>query len=90
MQYDYHTVEALNEELQWLKKLSRNFQVPTPVISKKGMKDLLDSWLKLSTATDPKEIHYILETFGSVTELESHLRKFIHSQAGNLKPQILH
>ena len=33
--YEYHTVEALNEELQWLKKLSRQFQVPTPVASKK-------------------------------------------------------
>ena len=33
--YEYHTVEALNEELQWLKKLSQQFQVPTPVVSKK-------------------------------------------------------
>ncbi len=33
--YEYHTTEALNEELQWLKKLSRQFQVPTPVASKK-------------------------------------------------------
>ncbi len=32
---DYHTVDALNEELQWLKKLSHQFQVPIPVPSKK-------------------------------------------------------
>lgn len=31
---EYHTVAALNEELQWLKKLSHQFQVPIPVLSK--------------------------------------------------------
>lgn len=33
--YEYHTAEALNEELQWLKKLSCQFRVPTPVVSNK-------------------------------------------------------
>lgn len=32
--HNYHTKQALNEELQWVEKLSSQFQVPKPVLSK--------------------------------------------------------
>ena len=78
--YEYHTTEALNEELQWLKKLSRQFQVPTPVAS--NNKKLL-TWTTTKSLPEGRNAALFQWTDGVFLTAKKRRIPIFHMEAGN-------